>query len=197
MKALHLSTLLFSGLTLSAGAIDLTPHYISHMTEGVVVSRPYFADGSKKYGIKVDSETKLTASDGGALFRFDKFPEFTTRLRSSTVPAQTGFAPETFETYRQAALALLPSGVTAVEIIGNESNPYPINGWSSLRLTFSYRVNDAARRQSVTFLNLKPTEQIIIQTTGSEANFDEVTARTFNIIRRWHEIVPEEEQPYS
>ncbi len=197
MKAFHLSALLLTGLTLSAGAIDLTPHYISHMTEGVVVRRPYFADGGKKYGIKLDSETKLTASDGGALFRFDKFPEATTRLRSSTVPAQTGFAPETFELYRQAALALLPPGVTGVEIIGNEPNPYPINGWSSLRLTLSYRINNSARRQSVTFLNLKPTEQIIVQTAASETNFEDVSARTFDIIRRWHEIVPEEEQPYS
>ncbi len=197
MKALHLSALLCTGLTLSAGAIDLTPHYISHMTEGVVVRRPYFADGGKKYGIKLDAETSLTAYEGGAMFRFEKFPEATMRLRSSTVPAQTGFAPETFELYRQAALALLPPGVTAVEIIGNEADAYPINGWSSLRLTFSYRANNFVRRQSVTFLNLKPNEQIVIQTAASENNFEEVTARAFNIIRRWHEIVPEEEQPYS
>ena len=197
MKALHLFALLLTGLPLSAGAIDLTPHYISHMTEGVVVRRPYFADGGKKYGIKLDPETKLTASEGGAIFRFEKFPEATTRLRSSSVPAQTGFGPETFELYRQAALLLLPAGATAAEIIGNEADAYPINGWSSLRLTFSYRIGNFVRRQSITFLNLKPTEQIVIQTAASESNFDEVTARTFNIIRRWHEIVPEEEQPYS
>ena len=197
MKVLHLSALLLSGLTLSAGAIDLTPHYISHMVEGVVVKRPYFSDGGKKYGIKLDSETKLTASEGGALFRFDKFPEATMRLRPSTIPAQTGFAPETFELYRQAAILLLPAGSTAVEIIGSELNPYPINGWSSLRLSFSYRIGSFVRRQSITFLNLKPTDQIVIQTAASENNFEEVMARTFNIIRRWHEIVPEEEQPYS
>ncbi len=197
MQRRYLSITLLAGLTLSANATDLTPHYISHLDDGVVINRPYFADGGKKFGIKVDGDTKLTASDGGALFRFDKIPEATMRLRSSALPAQTGFAPETFEIYRQAALALMPPGATAIEIVGNEANPYPINGWSSLRLTFAYRIADTARRQSVTFLNLKPTEQIVIQTAANEATFDEVSARTFNIIRRWHEIVPEEEQPFS
>ncbi len=159
--------------------------------------RPYFADGAKKYGIKLDAETSLSASEGGAMFRFEKFPEATTRLRTSTIPAQTGFGPETFELYRQAATLLLPPGSTEVAVVGSETDAYPINGWSSLRLTFSYRASSRPRRQSVTFLNLKPNEQIVIQTAASENNFEEVTARTFNIIRRWHEIVPEEEQPYS
>ncbi len=197
MRTLCFSAFCLTALSHFAGAIDLTPHYMSHMTEGVVVRRPYFADGGKKYGIKLDSETSLSAYEGGAIFRFEKFPEATLRLRPSAVPAQTGFGPETFELYRQAAVALLPPGVTAVEVIANETNPYPINGWSSLRLTFSYRLNNFARRQSVTFLNLKPTEQIIIQAAASESNFEDVSARTFDIIRRWHEIVPEEEQPYS
>lgn len=193
MKSLPLSAILLAGLALSADGTDLVPHYISTMTEGVVIRRPYFADGTKRYGIKVDTETKLTEFEGGALFRFDKFPEATVRLRSSPVPAQTGFTPETFETYRQAASALLPSGATAVEIVGSEVNPYPINGWSSLRLTFSYRITNFMRRQSITFLNLKPTEQIIIQTAANEPNFAEVSARAFNIIRRWHEIAAEED----
>lgn len=167
------------------------------MTEGVVVRRPYFADGTKKYGIKIDSETNLSAYEGGAIFRFEKFPDATTRLRASTIPAQTGFGPESFELYRQAALLLLPPGSTAIEIVGSEPDPYPINGWSSLRLTFSYRASDRPRRQSVTFLNFSPNEQIVIQTSAGEGYFDEVTARTFNIIRRWHEITPKDEQPYN
>lgn len=118
-------------------------------------------------------------------------------MRASTISAQTGFAPETFELYRQAAVSLLPAGSTAVEIISSELDPYPINGWSSLRLTFSYRAANRPRRQSVTFLNFSPKEQIVIQTAASEGYFDEITARTFNIIRRWHEITPEDEQPYN
>ncbi|MEP6636795.1 MAG: hypothetical protein ABJB97_08725 [Acidobacteriota bacterium] len=197
MKTLRLSAILLAGLALSAGATDLVPHYIANTTEGVVIRRPYFADGTKKYGIKIDSETKLTAFEGGALFRFEKFPEATMRLRPSPVPAQTAFGPESLEGYEQAARALLPLGAGAVELVESEFNPLPINDWHSLRLTFSYRAANQPRRQSIIFLNLKPTEQIVIQTAANERDFAEVYARAFNIVRRWHEIVPEDEQPFN
>ncbi len=191
------SALILAALTLSAGATDLTPHFLSTMSEGVVVRRPYFADGTKKFGIKVDSETKLTAFEGGAMFRFDKFPEASVRWRSSPLPAESGFAPEAIPRYEQAARTLLPAEATAVELVESELNPSPINNWQGLRLTFSYRTVNSARRQSITFLNLKPTEQIVIQAAASDTSFAEVSARAFNSLRHWHEMDPGEESPFN
>ena len=197
MKSLTLSALILAGLSIPAGATDLVPRYIARPTEGVVIRRPYFADGEKKYGVKLDSETKLTAFEGGALFRFEKFPEATMRLRPSPIPAQTPFTPESLETYQQAGRALLPPGADMIEFVESELNPLPINDWHSFRVTFSYRAANQARRQSVIFLNLKPTEQIVVQTAANERDFAEVSARAFNIVRRWHEIAPEDEAPFN
>lgn len=197
MKSITLPLLCLVGSALSAKATDLTPRIITSMVDGVVIERPYFLDGDKKYGIKLDSETKLTPSEGGALFRFYTFPAATMRLRPSPMPATTAFGPESAVAYEAAARILLPAAAEKVALVRSESDTLPINDWRSLRLTFSYRVANQLQRQSVTFLDLKPTEQIVIQTVASEGNFDEVTARAWNIIRRWHEIVPDKQQPYN
>ncbi len=119
------------------------------------------------------------------------------RLRQSSIPAQIAFDPESLERYRQAACALLFDGAQDVVFVEGTPNPLPINNWQSYRFTFSYRVAGERRRQSITFLNLKPTEQIVIQTSSSERDFDEVAARAFNIIRRWHEVLPADEMPFN
>ena len=99
-------------------------------------------------------------------------------------------------TSRPRALCCRP-GAADVALVASEANPFPINHWESLRITFSYQVANQSHRQSVTFLNLKPTEQIVVQTTADERNFEEVSTRAFNIIRRWHEILPEESAPFN
>lgn len=197
MKAFALFAAFCAGLAPPADATDLVPHYISTTADGVVVQRPYFADGTKKYGVKIDSETKLTAFEGGSLFRFDKFPEATMRLRLSPISTPGAFGPETLELYQQVARSLLPAGAEEIALAESALNPLPINGWQSYCVSFSYRAATELRRQSVIFLNLKPTEQILVQTDSAERSFNEVSTRVFNIVRRWHEIVPGDEQPYN
>lgn len=197
MKLFRLAVLLSAGLALRAGATDLTPHFIDQNRDGVMIRCPFFTDGSRKFGIRIDAETKLSAFEGGALFRFDKMPEASMRLRRSPVFAETGFGSETFAGYQQAARSFLPPGATEVALVENEANPLPINHWSSLRITYFYQIANQAHRQSATFLNLKPTEQIVVQTTADERNFEDVSNRAFGIVRRWHEILPEEAEPFN
>lgn len=197
MNLAILAALLLAGLALPASGIDLVPRYVSTMADGVVIQRPYFADGEQKYAVKLDSETKLTEYEGGAAFRFDKFPDALLRLRQSPVPAQIAFGPESLERYQQAATALLPGSAEGIVLREATPNPLPINNWQSYRFTFSYRVTGEARRQSITFLDLNPTEQIVIQTATKERDFEEISARAFNIIRRWHEVVPTDEAPFN
>ena len=197
MKLLRLTVLLSAGFVLRAGATDLTPHFITQSRDGVMIRSPYFADGSRKFGIRIDAETKLSASDGGALFRFDKMPEASMRLRQSPLPAETGFGPEALEGYQQAARSLLPPGAAGVTLVESQSNPFPINHWESLRITYSYQIANQTHRQSATFLNLKPTEQIVVQAAADERHFEDVSNRAFSIVRRWHEILPEEAEPFN
>ncbi len=119
------------------------------------------------------------------------------RLRPSPVPAKTAFGPESLIVYEKAARTLLPREAEAIVLGPSEYDTLPMNDWQSLRLTFSYRIANQPQRQSVTFLNLKPAEQIIMQTVADERDFDDVAARAYNIIRRWHEIVPDKQQPYN
>lgn len=163
------------------------------MTDGVVVRRPYFNDGDKKYAVKLDSETKLTGADGGALFEFEKFAGATMRLRQSPVRGRLELTNESLPSFLEAAKSLLPPGAEEVALVETTPNPLPINNWQSYRFTFSYKALNEKRRQSVTFLDLKPGEQIIIQTTSNERDFAQISARAFNIIRRWHEVVPEDQ----
>jgi hypothetical protein len=197
MKIFALFPVSCAGFALSASAIDLVPHYISTTADGVVIRRPYFADGKKKYSVKIDSETKLTAFEDGALFRFEKFPDAAMRLRLSPISTPGPFGPEKLEHYQQVARGLLPAGAEEIALTESALDPLPINGWQSYRVTFSYRAATEPRRQSIIFLNLKPTEQILVQTDSAERSFNEVSARVFNIVRRWHEIAPEDEQPYN
>lgn len=197
MKLPLLPLFLLAGLALTARATDLTPRYLTTMTEGVRLERPYFADGDKKFGIKLDSETKLSAADGGALFRFEKFATANMLWRHSTMPVGTVFGPESLELYQKTARSLLPPGAETVVMAASEYDTLPMNDWQSLRVTFSYTIANQSRRQSVTFLNLKPDEQITIQTVADDRDFDEVAGRAYNIIRRWYEIVPDKLQPYN
>lgn len=144
MKAFALLLISCAGFALSVSAIDLVPHYISTTADGVVIRRPYFADGKKKYSVKIDSETKLTEFEGGALFRFDKFPDATMRMRLSPVANPAPFTPESLEHYQQVARSLLPAGAEEIALAESASNPLPINNWQSHRLTFSYRAGTEA-----------------------------------------------------
>lgn len=184
-------------LVLSAGATDLVPRYITTMRDGVALRRPYFADGDKKYAIKLDTETKLTESEGGACFRFDKFPSAMMRLRKSPMKAEVTFGPESLKAYEDAARAILPGEAANAALIESTPDPLPINNWRSYRFTFSFRLREETRRQSITFLNLKPTEQIVIQTTSNDRDFSEVSGRAFNIIRRWYQVEPEDESTFN
>lgn len=197
MKSLCVLALFLKGLVLSAGATDLVPRYITTTRDGVVIRRPYFADGDTKYAIKLDSETKLSELEGGACFRFDKFPSAMVRLRKSPVKAQMAFGPESRKGYEDAARSLLPAEAENLTLVEAIPNILPINNWQSYRFTFSYRFANEAKRQSITFLDLKPTEQIAIQVVSNDQDFADVSTRAFNIVRRWHKLQPEDESAFN
>jgi hypothetical protein len=103
------------------------------------------------------------------------------------------FDEESLPKYERAAAALLPAHASAVKLDERAANPLPVNGWTSHRFTFSYESANGPMRETVIFLNLTPDQQVLFLVTGKRAVFDEVNARAFDIIRRWHEILPEDE----
>lgn len=179
---------LLIGLTLSAKAqIDLRPHYFK---AGGIIGRAYFADGDKKYALTLDSETELSETNDGALFRFTNVPQATMLLRHTPLDKQLPFDTASLIIYLKAAKALLPQGSEDAILEAQIANPLPINQWRSYRFVLSYTISNSQMRDSFTFLNLDDGQQILVQTSSRLSFFKAISERADDIIRRWHEVLP-------
>src|SRR5258708_1486581 len=116
-----------------AFALDLSPQFITTMSDGVAIRRPYFSDGEKKYSVTLNIETELIPYEDGALFRFMKRKQAEMRLRPSAFSVETKFGPDTLERYEQGARKLLPPGARDIVLEQQTPNPLSINGWQSHR----------------------------------------------------------------
>ena len=184
------SILFLAASALPAFALDLSPSFITTMSDGVAIRRPYFADGDKKYSVTLNIETELTPYDDGALFRFVKLSHAEMRLRPSPLSVNLKFEPESQERYEQAARKLLPPDAEGVVLDQVTQNPLPMNGWTSVRFAFHYKMPTGEVRESVTFLNIVPTQQVVVQTSSMAKDFTDASDRAYDIIRRWHELDP-------
>jgi hypothetical protein len=174
----------------SASALDLTPNFTLVASDGVVLQLPYFMDGAKKYSLILNSDTELTPDDGGALFRFIKYDHGEMRLRLSSFGVDVGFGPDTLDAYQQAATKMLPQVAEGVVLEKQLKNPLPMNAWQSYRFYFKYTTAAGSVRESITFLNITPTQQVVMDVYAMESNFDIVAARADDVIRRWYELDP-------
>jgi hypothetical protein len=180
-----------------ARAIDLTPKYVTTYTDGVPISRPYFLDGKKKYAITLDGETELTSYEDSALFTFKKLPDAIMRLRQSPMKTSVPFDDLNRKRYTEAAQRLLREGSAEIVLEREESDVLPINHWTSRRFTLSYLYLNTRMKESITFLNLDAQQQIVVQIRARDRDFESATVRGFDMVRRWHEVRPESEQPIN
>jgi hypothetical protein len=183
-------SLFFALSAASASALDLTPYFINTIADGVVIRRPYFSDGGKKYSVTLNIETELLPYEDGALFRFIKLKHAEMRLRPSSFSVEVKFGPDTLERYQEAARLLLPPSAREVVLEQEVPNPMPINEWASHRFVFKYKLPSGDVRESITFLNITPSQQVIVQVYAMDKDFADASERAWNIIRRWHELDP-------
>jgi hypothetical protein len=171
----------------------LTPRLITLDFAGVPVRRAYFMDGEKKFAVTMDNETELAAQGDGALFRFTQLPLATVELHRSPIKAGTGFSEENVAVYARAARQFVAA---VAEVLPEQPvvlDPLPINGWKSCRFNFTYRIGGAPVRADVTFIDLNAKDQIVVITGSSERDYASARLRSDDLIRRWHEVTPEEE----
>lgn len=185
---IHVCLLLTLG-ALSASALDLTPSFVTTLSDGVAIRRPYFSDGDKKYSVTINVETELTPYEDGALFRFIKLSRAEMRLRPSSFSTEIKFA-DNLDRYQEAARKLLPQDAENIVLDQQMANPLPINAWQSHRFIFSYSSPSGQVRQSITFLNILPKQQVIVQITSMAKDFPDASERGHDIIRRWHLLDP-------
>jgi hypothetical protein len=182
-----IATLIALG-TFSASALDLTPNFAAIDSDGVVLINPYFKDGAKKYGVLVNMDTELTAYGDGARFKFTKLDHAEMILRHSPLGVNVKFGPDTVEAYEQAARKLLPQLAEGVTLEKQVKNPLPMNAWESHRFVFKYSTPAGVSRESITFLNILPGTQVVIQVYAKDAQFENATEHADDVIRRWYEL---------
>jgi hypothetical protein len=171
-------------------AIDLAPKFTVTNVDGVPIRRPYFVDGEKKFAVTTDHETELREYEGSASFGFTKFPRAVMRLRPSPLTADIPFDDLNLPRYRQSISSFLMPESEKVAIESEQRDVLPINDWQSHRFVVRYELAGTPMRESITFLNLSPQQQIVVQIRAGDTDFTTVTARSEDILRRWHEIVP-------
>lgn len=188
MKLLLGITLAMS--TLSVLALDLSPNFAPIESDGIVLRNPYFTDGGKKYGVLIPMDTELKAYENGAMFRFTKFDHAEMLLVHSPMQVTDKFGPDTLEAYEKAARKMLPQTAEGVSLEKQVKNPLPMNAWESLRFVFKYTTASRVTRESITFLNILPNEQVVLQVYAKDAQFEQTLMRADDVIRRWYEIDP-------
>jgi hypothetical protein len=174
--------------------LSLTPRLVTLDFAGHSVRRAFFMDGTKKFAVTLDSETEMNPQAGGVLFCFTRLPLATVELRRSPVQAGVPFSQENISSYAKAARQLL---APSAEIWPEEPmvmDPLPINGWKTCRFNFFYRVGGSPIRTDVTFIELSERDQIVLITGASADHYAAVRSRSDDIIRRWHEVTPEDER---
>jgi hypothetical protein len=172
------------------GAIDLSPRWTETEIDGIPNRQLYFADGSKKFGLSLDRETEVSAGLGGTVFRFPKLPDIEFFVKESPLTPASSFDPEKLDVYRTEARNLLPAAAQEAEIESEVGNPLPINSWKSYRFAFRFKRFGRACTQTVTFLNLNDRDQIVMVVGAPHAQWEEADARSWQIVRSWHELLP-------
>ncbi|WP_131989390.1 hypothetical protein [Chthoniobacter flavus] len=177
-----------------ANAIDLTPHFSDMTVGGLVQRRMFFVDGNQKVSVNMDFQTRVEAGSGGAVFRFLRVPNAFLILRPSPMSADEPFVGVSLLRYREAAHRFLPPGVASVESLEEISDPITSHGWHSFRFAYSYIEQGTPRICSVTFINIRPEEQIVMLVAAPSKDFDDAAHRSWFIVRTW-QVLPAENGP--
>lgn len=180
-------------LTISSARadLDLTPRPVS--IGAGLLERAYFQDGAVKFAVTIKDDVKVSASEGGALFLFKNYAQASMRLRRSPLPKGLPFDEASLPEYLKAAEKMLPASAEAVTLLSQTPDALPLNHWKSCRFLYEYRVGPVIFHESITFLVFDTGEQIVIQTGSQQKDFEPVSARADQIMRRWHEVLPGDE----
>ncbi|MEI8233657.1 MAG: hypothetical protein WCH57_03115 [Verrucomicrobiota bacterium] len=178
----------------SAPAFDLTPHFITRITKGQAEHIPTFRDGETQYTVTLPGG--VTAASGGpgeTVFYFRDFPEASFQMKASPFAQQPPFNGPALQTYRRHALQCAPTGATDIALQEETADPFPFNDWSSYRYTLSYKLPGRSFLQSVTFLNLGSSQQILLVTHAPSAEFERASSLSWDILRTWRPVSPGED----
>ena len=172
-------------------ALDLTPRFVTRVTDNQSELIPYFTDGDTKYSMEMPRGVSASQDDGNVVFRFRDLDGKLTIKPSPLKPSDL-FSGSTLETYRKEALALVPPQATDVVLKQEASNPLSFNGWASYRVTYGYKFPGRTFLLSATFLNFSEKQQILLVTTGTPSDFERIESLSYHLLGAWRQLRPGE-----
>lgn len=174
---------IFLGIVSSACAtLDLTPNEIKASSDGPAIKRYYFSDGRKQLTFRIDNKMTVNGSADAAAFRFQDLQGAATKLARSQTSARLQFDEKNLASYRNIARNSLSLEASEVAMEEERANPITINGWTSYRFVFTYKLFGTAQRRSITFINYNPDEQLIFDVSAAANDYEKVYARSFKIL---------------
>jgi hypothetical protein len=183
---------LISACTAFAGDVNLVAKILTTFEEGVSIKRVQFLSDAGAYAVSLDTGTEVERLTDGTRFTFQGLRSATCDIRPSPVPKKQPIAPENYQAYQAAAVALSPMGAVMHEQPEITEQPLPINGWKSYRVAFEYHLTEDPKkvlhRIAVTFITMENTQQVALVTCARATEFAPAHARAESMIRSWYPV---------
>jgi hypothetical protein len=176
----------------SAHALNLQPREVMVEKDGPPVRRYFFQDEGKRLFFRIDGKMTVSGSANEAVFRFSDIHDANMKLAKSRITPETAFDEKGLKTYRPAAQSYVPPQATDVQITEEASDAIPINNWRDHQFTLTYKLFGSAYRESVTFINYSPTEQLVFDVRSSEADYEKTYSRSYHVLNSLSSLVGEQ-----
>ncbi|MEO6786273.1 MAG: hypothetical protein ABI318_09095 [Chthoniobacteraceae bacterium] len=166
--------------------ISFTVHKLREdNVEGPDVERTYFTAGSKRIVFGEPKGCRLTFDDNGLLILLtDAHLDGEIHVSRSTFTPGLDLA-ENALIYRDAASKGSPKGATEITVQQPEMDPYPYNGWKSLGFTWTYSLFGRQMIRTVSYINLRIGEQIVVTTLSGKRDDAKVREIARQFMSSW------------
>ena len=175
----------------TARALNLQPQEIMVEKDGPPVRRYFFQDEGKRLLFRIDGRMSVQGSATEALFRFSHIRNAIMKLSKSAMTPQAAFDEKTLKLYRAAARSCAPPQATEFQITSESADAVPINGWTSHQFVLSYKLFGAPYRESVTYFNYSPTEQLVFDVRSPEADYEKTYSRSYRVLNSLSDFAAE------
>ena len=151
--------------------------------------RYFFQDEGKRLLFRIDGNMTVGGSANEALFRFSDIHDAAMKLSKSRMTPQTAFDEKGLKLYRPAAQSYVPAQATDVQITEENSDAIPINGWVDHQFMLTYKLFGFPYRESVTFFNYSPAEQLVFDVRSPAADYEKTYSRSYRVLNSLSDFV--------
>ena len=166
----------------TARALNLQPREVPVEKDGPPIRRYFFQDEGKRLLFRIDGNMTVGGSAAEAVFRFSDIHDAAMKLSKSRMTPEIAFDEKGLKLYRPAAQSYVPAQATDVQMIEENSDAIPINNWTDHQFIFTYKLFGTPYRESVTFFNYSPTEQLVFDVRSREADYEKTYSRSYRVL---------------